>query len=64
MLMEIEKYEVQLTETDFTEFLKIKELISSSEKLQDYLDYLHIKEIKNKKEKIYSLDEAKAMLEL
>lgn len=31
---------------DFQEYLSIKELLSNSEKLEDYLDYLHIQEVK------------------
>lgn len=31
---------------DFQEYLQIKELLSNSEKLEDYLDYLHIQEVK------------------
>ncbi|MBM2817068.1 MAG: hypothetical protein HW421_3830 [Ignavibacteria bacterium] len=49
---------------DFSEFQKFRELLSSSEKLQDYLDYLHIQEVKKKKDKMYSLSEAKKELGL
>jgi hypothetical protein len=33
---------------DFQEYLSIKELLSNSKKLADYLDYLHIQEVKQK----------------
>ena len=49
---------------DFSEFSKIKELLNSKEKLQDYLDYLHIQDIKKKKEKSYSLKDVKEELGL
>jgi hypothetical protein len=49
---------------DYSEFKQIKELISSTEKLQDYLDYIHIKELKKKNEKQYSLKEARKELGL
>ncbi len=49
---------------DIAEFQKVRELLSNAEKLQDYLDYLHIQEVKNKKDKMYSIEEAKNMLNL
>lgn len=47
---------------DIAEFIKVKEIISSTEKLQDYLDYLHIQEIKQKNEKTFSMDEVRKEL--
>ncbi len=49
---------------DFSEFKQVKEILSSSQKLQDYLDYIHIQEIKKKNEKKYSVHEAKIELGL
>lgn len=49
---------------DFSEFKQVKDIFSSSQKLQDYLDYIHIQEMKQKNEKSYSLLEAKNELSL
>ena len=45
-------------------FFQRNEILSSSEKLQDYQEYLHIKEMKLKNEKSYSLEEARIELGL
>ena len=49
---------------DFSEFSKVKEIFSSTQKLQDYLDYIHIQELKMKNERKYTLNEAKIELGL
>jgi hypothetical protein len=47
---------------DFNEFKQAKEIISNTEKLQDYLDYLHIQDLKKQEEKVYSLNVAMSEL--
>jgi hypothetical protein len=48
---------------DFAEFSEVRELLTNTEKLEEYLDYLHMQKIKMKNEKMYSLDEAKQLLD-
>lgn len=47
---------------DFDEYLSIKELLSSEDKLQDYLDYLHIQKIKQQNPQWLTLEQIKQSL--
>jgi hypothetical protein len=47
---------------DFDEYLSIKELLSSEDKLQDYLDYLHIQKVKQQNPQRLTLDQIKQSL--
>jgi len=47
---------------DFEEYLSLKELLSNTEKLQDYLDYLHIQKIKQQNPQWLTLDQVKQSL--
>jgi hypothetical protein len=41
-----EKGQKKFAVIDFEEFVLVKDLLSSTEKLEDYLDYLHIQTVK------------------
>ena len=41
-----EKGQNKFAVIDFEEFVLVKDLLSSTEKLEDYLDYLHIQTVK------------------
>jgi hypothetical protein len=47
---------------DFKEYTNVKNLLSDTEKLEDYLDYLHIQKTKAKSKKSFSFEEAKKEL--
>ena len=44
---------------DYSEFERIKELLTDESKLEDYLDYIHMQNVKTKTKKKYTLDEVK-----
>ena len=46
----------------FQEYLYLKELLSDTNKLADYLDYLHIQQIKKQSKERFSLEEVKRKL--
>jgi len=48
---------------DFQEFILVKDLLSSAEKLEDYLDYLHIQTVKKQNTlPLHSLEEVMQQL--
>ena len=47
---------------DFSEFNKIRDLLSNESQLEDYLDYLHMQNVKMKSRKKYTLNEVKKEL--
>ena len=54
----------QFAVVDYVEFVKVRDILHNTEKLEDYLDYLHIKEVKTKNEDTITLDELKIELGL
>lgn len=47
---------------DFSEFIRIKELLNDEEELEDYLDYLHMQKVKAESKKSFTLEEVKKEL--
>jgi len=56
--------DAQFAVIDFQEYLSVKNLLSSTEQLEDYLDYLHIQQVKQRTVKKWSLAEVKQELGL
>ncbi|OQW87780.1 MAG: hypothetical protein BWK78_08775 [Thiotrichaceae bacterium IS1] len=54
--------EARFAVLDFQEYLSVKNLLSSTEQLEDYLDYLHIQQVKRRTVKKWSLAEVKQEL--
>jgi|GEM_PF-1337368 len=48
----------------YAEFVRLRELLSSEEKLADYLDYLHMQSIKSESRERVGLDAARELLRL
>ncbi len=59
-----EKGKPRFAVLDFKEFKKIQDLLTDSDKLEDFLDYMHIQKVKKKKEKTYTLEEVKKELKI
>ena len=59
-----EKGKPRFAVLDFKEFKTIQNLLTDSDKLEDFLDYMHIQKVKKKKERTYTLEEVKKELGL
>lgn len=59
-----ENDQVKFAVIPFDEYLFLKELLSDTEKLSDYLDYLHMQSVKAQSTQSLSLDDIKQALRL
>ena len=59
-----EAQEAKFAVIPYAEYLFLKELLSNSDKLSDYLDYLHMEQVKRSDTQRFSLAAVRQTLEL